>query len=489
MNSTEISPRRYQMFINGEFVPSPYSSTITVINPATEEVIAEVPNGTAADVDAAVLAADSAQKTWCKVPAVQRGNYLREIAQAIRQNKDALARTIVEEQGKVLPLAEVEVSFTADYMDYMAEFARRYEGEIIPSDRPNENILLFKMPIGVIAGVLPWNFPFFLIARKMAPALVTGNTIVIKPSSETPNNAFEFAKLVAKSSLPKGVFNLVSGSGSVVGKALASHPKVGMVSLTGSVGAGVAIMRAAAENVTKVSLELGGKAPAIVRQDADLDLAANSIRDSRIINTGQVCNCAERVYVHESVAEKFIDKVTAVMKATRFGDPLNEPDVEMGPLVSKQQLEDVEAAVERAVKDGAKVVLGGKRTDRSHGFFYPPTVLTHCRQNTDIMQKEIFGPVLPIATFKDLDEALEMANDCEYGLTSSIYTQNLDVVMRACNELRFGETYVNRENFEAMQGFHAGWRKSGIGGADGKHGVEEYLQTHVVYVDYNQQKK
>ena len=489
MSLTQISTRRYRMFINGEFVLSSSSSRISVINPATEEVISEVPNGTAADVDAAVLAAERAQKTWCKLPAIKRASYLREIAQAIRQNKDALARTIVEEQGKILPLAEVEVNFTADYMDYMAEFARRYEGEIIQSDRPNENILLFKMPIGVIAGILPWNFPFFLIARKMAPALVTGNTIVVKPSSETPNNAFEFAKLVGKSSLPKGVFNLVSGSGSVVGKALASHPKVGMVSHTGSVGTGVAVMRAAAENVTKVSLELGGKAPAIVMQDADLDLAAKSIRDSRIINTGQVCNCAERVYVHESVAEKFIDKVTAAMKATRFGDPLNERDVEMGPLVGKQQLQEVEAAVEQAVKDGARVVLGGKKADRPRGFFYPPTVLTNCRQNTDIMQKEIFGPVLPIATFKDLDEAIEVANDCEYGLTSSIYTQNLDVVMRACNELRFGETYVNRENFEAMQGFHAGWRKSGIGGADGKHGVEEYLQTHVVYVDYNQQKK
>jgi len=177
------------------------------------------------------------------------------------------------------------------------------------------------------------------------------------------------------------------------------------------------------------------------------------------------------------------------MKATRFGDSLHEDGVDMGPLVSKQQLHDVQAAVDQAVKDGAKVVIGGKKTDRPKGFYYPPTVLTNCRQNTDIMQKEIFGPVLPITTFKDLDEAIENANDCEYGLTSSIYTQNLDVVMRACNEIKFGETYVNRENFEAMQGFHAGWRKSGIGGADGKHGVEEYLQTHVVYVDYNQQKK
>ena len=177
------------------------------------------------------------------------------------------------------------------------------------------------------------------------------------------------------------------------------------------------------------------------------------------------------------------------MKATKYGDSLNEKGVEMGPLVSKQQLEDVEAAVAQAAKDGAQVVLGGKRTDRPRGFYYPPTVLTNCRQDTDILQKEIFGPVLPITTFKDLDEAIEKANDCEYGLTSSIYTQNLDVVMRACNEIKFGETYVNRENFEAMQGFHAGWRKSGIGGADGKHGVEEYLQTHVVYIDYNQKKQ
>jgi lactaldehyde dehydrogenase/glycolaldehyde dehydrogenase len=477
------------MFIDGESVPNSSGRVISVINPATEELISEVPNGTAADVEAAVLAAEKAQHTWCKLPAIKRAGYLKDIAKAIRHNKDALARTITEEQGKILPLAEVEVSFTADYLDYMAEFARRYEGEIIQSDRSNENILLFKMPIGVIAGILPWNFPFFLIARKMAPALVTGNTIVIKPSSETPNNAFEFAKLVEESSLPKGVFNLVSGSGSVVGKALARHPKVGMVSLTGSVEAGVAIMEAAAENITKVSLELGGKAPAIVMQDADLVVAAKCIRNSRIINTGQVCNCAERVYVHESVAEKFIDKVITVMKATRFGDSLVERDVDMGPLVSKQQLQAVETAVEQAVKDGAEIVLGGKKAERPRGFFYPATVLTHCRQNTDIMQQEIFGPVLPIATFKDLDEAIELANDCQYGLTSSIYTQNLDVVMRACNELRFGETYVNRENFEAMQGFHAGWRKSGIGGADGKHGLEEYLQTHVVYVDYNQQKK
>lgn len=487
--SQTVATRQYQMFIDGEFAATASRDIVPVINPSTEEVISEIPNGTVADVESAVQAAEKAQRSWGRLPAIKRASYVREMAKAIRENRTALARTISEEQGKVLPLAEVEVDFTADYMDYMAEFARRYEGEIIQSDRPNENILLFKMPIGVIAGILPWNFPFFLIARKMAPALVTGNTIIIKPSTETPNNAFEFAKLVAKSSLPKGVFNLVSGRGSVVGKALATHPKIGMVSLTGSVEGGVEVMRAAAENVTKVSLELGGKAPAIVAQDADLDLAATSIRNSRIINTGQVCNCAERVYVHDSVADRFTEKVTAAMKLTRFGNPLEESDLDMGPLVSRNQLEQVESAVQQALKEGATLILGGTRTDRARGFFFPPTVLTNCRQDSAIMQRECFGPVLPIATFKDLDEAIDMANDCEYGLTSSIYTQNIDVVMRACNELRFGETYVNRENFEAMQGFHAGWRKSGIGGADGKHGLEEYLQTHVVYLDYNQQKK
>lgn len=257
--SAPTTIKRYQMFIDGEFVSAAANRTIPVINPATEEVISEVPNGAASDVNAAVLVAERAQKSWAKLPAIARAGHLREIAQAVRQKKDALARVISEEQGKILSLAQVEVSFSADYLDYMAEFARRYEGEIIQSDRPNENIFLFKAPIGVIGGILPWNFPFFLIVRKMGPALVTGNTIVIKPSSETPNNAFEFAKIVAESSLPKGVFNLVSGSGSVVGSTLAGHPKVGMVSLTGSVDAGVAVMRAAAANVTQVSLESGAR--------------------------------------------------------------------------------------------------------------------------------------------------------------------------------------------------------------------------------------
>jgi len=485
MNTVQSSLKSYEMLIDGEFVAS--AKTIEVLNPTTEQVISRFPSGTVEDVNRAVLAAERAQISWAALPAIRRAGYLREIATLVRAHRESLARVITEEQGKILSLAQVEVDFSADYLDYMAEFARRYEGEIIQSDRPGENILLYKMPIGVIAGILPWNFPFFLIVRKMAPALLTGNTIVIKPSSETPNNAFEFANLVAQSSLPKGVFNLASGAGSVIGKALASHPRVGMVSLTGSVEGGVAVMHAAADNVTKVSLELGGKAPAIVMGDADIDLAVRAIRASRIINTGQVCNCAERVYVHESVAGEFIAKMTAAMERTVIGDPM-DPATEMGPLVSKRQLAQMGEVVELALEQGAELKCGGARCDTQAGYFFQPTVLVNCRQDSAIMQQETFGPILPIATFKTLDEALACANDCEYGLTSSIYTRSLDVAMRASNELKFGETYVNRENFEAMQGFHAGWRKSGIGGADGKHGLEEYLQTHVVYMNYDLNK-
>lgn len=476
---------QYQMLIDGEFVSAP--KNIPVINPYTEEILSEVPQANDLLVDQAVSAAVRAQSSWARLPAIRRAGHLHEIAQAVRAKKDHLARVIAEEQGKLLTLAVVEVDFSADYLDYMAGMARSYEGEIIQSDRPGENILLYKAPIGVVAGILPWNFPFFLIMRKMAPALITGNTIVIKPSEETPNNACEFAKIVAESSLPKGVFNLVTGTGANVGAPLAAHPQIGMVSLTGSIEAGAAVMRTAAANITKVSLELGGKAPAIVMQDADLDLAVKAIRDSRIINAGQVCNCAERVYVHEAIADKFVERVTEAMRQVRSGDPFDKK-TDMGPLINKTQLRKVASAVEQAVKDGAELILGGGLGSLSKGYFFQPTVLKDCSQSSAIMRKEIFGPVLPIATFSNLDEAIDMANDCEYGLTSSIFTKSLDAAMRAANELKFGETYVNREHFEAMQGFHAGWRKSGIGGADGKHGLEEYLQTHVVYMNYDTSK-
>jgi lactaldehyde dehydrogenase/glycolaldehyde dehydrogenase len=478
--------REYKNFIAGRFVPSSGGKTIGVINPATEELISQVPETPLEQLRDAIDAAEQAQLSWRKLPAIQRAEHLRRIARKIRERAESLSRVIVEEQGKTLGLARVEVDFTADYLDYMAEWARRLEGEIITSDRPNENIFLFRAPIGVIAGILPWNFPFFLIARKTAPALVTGNTIVIKPSEETPNNAFEFASLVAETDLPPGVFNVVSGLGPTVGHELASNRKIGMVSFTGSVETGSRIMAAAGANITKVNLELGGKAPAIVMADAKIKLAVQAVKNSRVINSGQVCNCAERVYVHRAVLDEFSEELAKAMKQARYGDPLRDMDIDYGPLINRDGLDKVDALVQAAVTAGATALTGAKRGDRDKGFWYEPTVLASCTQDMDIIRNEIFGPVVPIVTFDDLDEAIALANDSEYGLTSSIYTSDINVAMRACNEMRFGETYINRENFGAMQGFHAGWRKSGIGGADGKHGLYEYMQTHMVYLQYEQ---
>jgi lactaldehyde dehydrogenase/glycolaldehyde dehydrogenase len=474
--------KELKLFIDGKFVENTSGKWIDVLNPSTEEIISKMPDGTVEDARKAIEAAEKAQASWEKTPPVQRASYLIKIAEGIRKREKELTDIIVREGGKTKGLANVEVLFTADYLEYIAGWARRYEGEIIPSDRPTETIMLFKKAIGVTTGILPWNFPFFLIARKAAPALVTGNTIVVKPSQLTPENAYVFAQIVEEVGLPAGVFNLVNGRGSVIGTELASNPKVGMVSLTGSVEAGVQTMAAAAQNVIKVSLELGGKAPAIVLPDADLDLAVKAIVASRVINTGQVCNCAERVYVHKSVKAVFMEKLIAAMKAVKAGNPSETEDLDMGPLIDAKSLETVKQKVEKAIKEGARLVLGGNRIG-TKGYFFEPTILDGATQKMSIIQEETFGPVLPVVEYENLDDAIAWANDCEYGLTSSIYTQNLDTAFKLIRSLRFGETYVNRENFEAMQGFHAGWRKSGIGGADGKHGLEEYLQTHVVYLE------
>ena len=475
-----------KMYINGEFVESKSGNTFEVFNPATEEVIAVVTKGTAEDARAAIDYAEQAQLAWEKLPAIERAGYLRKIASGIRERSEEIARTISAEMGKVLPLARVEVNFTAAYMDYMAEWARRYEGEIVQSDRPNEHIFIYKKPIGVTTGILPWNFPFFLIARKMAPALVTGNTIVVKPSVDSPINAVLFSEIVHQVGLPKGVFNVVHGSGGEIGYELSANPKVGLVSLTGSEPAGRKVMEAASQNITKVNLELGGKAPAIVFADADLDLAAKAIVASRVINSGQVCNCAERIYVQREVKEAFTEKLVELMKKVRFGDPLADESLDMGPMVNFQGQQHAQKMVDEAIKAGGKLLLGGKAV-QGKGHYFEPTVIADVSNDMAILREEIFAPVIPVATFDTVDEVIQLANDCEYGLTSSVYTQNINKAMKVISRLKFGETYVNRENFEAMQGFHAGWRKSGIGGADGKHGLEEYLQTHVVYLQYDQE--
>ena len=471
-----------QMYINGQFCNSSNGQWIAVLNPSTEEVISRQPEGTIEDVNRALDAARAAQKAWAKTPAIERAGYLLKMAEGIKKREKEFTEIIMREQGKTRTWASIEVGATIAYFEYMATFARHIEGEIIPSDRPNETILLTKKPIGVVAGILPWNFPFFLIARKAGAALIAGCTIVIKPSQLTPENCTEFAKVVAETGLPAGVINIVTGKGSVIGNEMAGSPKIDIVSVTGSVGAGESIMAAASKNITKVSLELGGKAPAIVCKDADLEKAAQWIVDSRIGNNGQICNNAERVYVDKAVKKEFTDILVKKMEAVRVGDVCQDHTVDMGPLVEARALESVTEKVERAIKQGAKLLCGGHRVG-DKGYFYAATVLDNCTQQMDIIHEETFGPVIPLVEFEGIEQAIEWANDCEYGLASSVFTKDIDTAARVARELEFGETYINREHFEAMQGFHAGVKKSGIGGADGKHGIEEYLVTHVTYLD------
>ncbi|KXX68215.1 aldehyde dehydrogenase [Flammeovirga sp. SJP92] len=476
--------KTYQQYIAGSFFST--ADHIEVLNPCNEEVIALAPRGTREDADKAVAAAKAAQPKWGLLPAPTRAEYLKKMAQVIRDNRVFLAETLATEQAKVMGLAQVEIDVTAIYFDYYAGLSRSYEGEIIQSDRPNEQMMLHKLPIGVAVGICPWNFPFFVMARKIAPSLLTGNACVVKISEETPMVCLEFARLIENIGLPNGILSIITGYGHEVGQALSENPDVGIISLTGSVGAGQKVMEAAAKNITKVSLELGGKAPAIVCKDADLDLAVKAIVASRVIFSGQVCNCAERVYVEEEVYEEFMTKLLPAMKAVRVGDARTDDKADMSAQINKTQLLKIDEMVKRAKEQGGEVLLGGRISSRfDKGYYYEPTVITNVEQDHDVMQNETFGPVLPVMKVSSFDQAIDFANDSEYGLTSSIYTNDINKILRATKELLFGETYVNRENFEAIQGFHAGFRKSGIGGADGKHGLEEYLQTKVMYIQQN----
>jgi lactaldehyde dehydrogenase/glycolaldehyde dehydrogenase len=473
--------KQYNNFIAGQFVPS--QDVIEVENPYTNQILGLAARGGAAEADQALSAARAAQPAWAKLAPATRADYLRQFAQVIRDNRVELAQLLRHEQAKIAPLAHVEIDVTATYFDYYAGWARVYEGEIINSDDPQENIFLFQKPIGVVVGICPWNFPFFVMARKVAPSLLVGCTTVIKPSSTTPLTTLRFAELIAGLGLPDGVLNFVAGGGGSLGEALVRHPLSDMVSLTGSVEAGIQILKGAADKVMKTSLELGGKAPAIVFADADIDLAVKGVTDSRLIFSGQVCNCAERAYVHASVYDEFMTKLKASFEAAQLDDPA-AAGTTYSSQVDATQLAKITTMVERAKAAGAEVVTGGQVADRGSGYFYAPTILAGVEQSWEIVQQEVFGPVLPVIAWESYDDVIAMANDCQYGLTSSVFTRNVNTVMQAVKDLNFGETYVNREHFEGIQGFHAGWRKSGIGGADGKHGLYEYLQTQAVYVRY-----
>ncbi|CAG9257004.1 aldehyde dehydrogenase [Paraburkholderia unamae] len=467
-------------FINGQFVGA-QGPHIAVHNPATGDAIGQVSAASVADVMHAVEAAQAAQRAWRKLPAAARGAILNRFADVIEARAPRIGAALAAESGKSVADATAEAQYAAEILRYHAQWARRIEGEVIPSDSENENLILMREPIGVAACLIPFNFPVYTLLRKVAPALITGNAVVVRPSNHTPCSAFEVAQAAQEAGLPAGVFNVLAMDHETAA-ALCTHPGVGMITLTGSVAAGRKVLDYCKENIAKPSLELGGKTPAIIEDDADLEAAATAIVRSKTTHCGQLCTAIERVYVHTSVHDRFVALLREKMSAVRFGDRA-EDETRMGPLVSASARTAIHAMVERALAEGAKLETGGYLPE-GKGHFYPATLLTHCRQDMEIVQEEIFGPVLPVLAYETLDDALRMANDHQFGLSSVLYTERYRTTMRVANEIEAGELYVNRTPADPYQGYHAGWKRSGLGGDDGKHGMLEFTQTRLVVMPF-----
>ncbi|GAC87358.1 aldehyde dehydrogenase [Gluconobacter thailandicus F149-1 = NBRC 100600] len=476
---------KYDLFINNEWVTPETNEWISVENPATKETVGQAARGGEADLDRAVAAAKAAFPAWSRKTATERADYVHALKDLVKRDKEKLAETITSEMGKPLQEARVEVDFAIGLLRFAAENTLRLQGEIIPGSTPDEKILIDRVPLGVIGAITAWNFPLALCARKIGPAIAAGNTIVVKPHELTPLASLHLAKLVEEAEIPRGVVNIVTGDGPEVGVPLVAHPDVKLITMTGSTPAGKKIMAAAAETLKEVRLELGGKAPFLVMEDADLEKAAEAAVQSRFMNTGQVCTCNERTYIHEAVYDEFVQKVRQKIGALKVGLP-TDPETDMGPKVSEDELKKVHEIVEKAVKQGAKLETGGKRLTGGvydKGYFYAPTLLTDVSQDMDIVHNEVFGPVMSLIKVKDFDQALAWANDCRYGLSAYLFTKDLGRILRMTRELEFGEVYVNRPGGEAPQGFHHGYKESGLGGEDGQHGLEAYVQTKTVYLN------
>lgn len=472
------------MFVAGRWVSGEVS--LPVLNPATGGIVANVPSASAADVEEAVSAGRVAQRHWARKTYPERAAVLESIVRTVAAHHEELARIVVTEQGKTITEARGEISGVQAFFDFAISQKYRNVGELVAPSAARRQITVREEPIGVVAAIIPWNFPAAIFARKVAPALMAGNAIIVKPSGETPLSALAMARVCQLAGVPDGLVSVLPGPGSVVGRALVEHPDVGMVTVTGSTRAGQQILAAAAKKVIPVSLELGGKAPVIVFDDADLELAVQEAYEARFWNCGQVCTCNERTYVQRGVHDAFVRRLVEKVAAMRVGDPMDEQS-EMGPKVSQAEWDKVKAFVDSAVSAGAKLEIGGGKPEGledAAGHFFAPTVLTNVTNDMEIVQHEVFGPVLPVIVFDDYDQVIGWANSTEYGLTASVYTRSMSTALAATEDLEFGEIYVNQTGPEQVQGFHAGWKKSGLGGDDGQHGFERYLRRKTVYLDY-----
>ncbi|WBU37478.1 aldehyde dehydrogenase family protein [Homoserinibacter sp. YIM 151385] len=474
------------LLLAGRWTEGAGGATVDVENPADEGLAGRVAVATEADVESAVREATRAQRAWGATPAVERAAVLLRLAELIERDGERLARIVVSEVGKPIREARGEVGGAANFCRYFAGLATSQGGEIMPAARRDAEVLVRREPIGVVGAIIPWNFPLALTTRKLAPALAAGNAIVLKPAELTPLSALAIAELAIEAGVPEGILSVLPGPGSVIGAAIVRTPGVGLVTMTGSVRAGRSILHGAAERIIPASLELGGKAPFIVFADADLEQAVASAVATRMMNNGQACVCNERTYVEASIHGEFVERYTAALEALVVGDPSAEA-TEVGPKVSAPELANVERIVDAAVAAGAKLVTGGSRLTGAgyeRGHWYAPTLLTEVAADSPVLREEVFGPVTPIVAFADEAEAVRMANDTEFGLSSYLYTNDYGRVMRMTAALESGEVFVNRGGPEEVVGFHAGWGESGLGGDDGTHGFELYSRRKTVYASW-----
>lgn len=480
-----LLPREPAHYIGGQWQASVESSEVT--NPATLASIGQVAEGNVQTADQAVAAAAKAQKAWARLGLAARADHLQHLWQQVRDNSEALARLLVTEQGKPITEARAEVQMALTMLRYHAGLGFRQTGQVMASGTTGRTISIREEPYGVVAAIIPWNFPLAMFLRKVAPAIVAGNCIVVKPSENTPLSSLAMATLCQRAGIPAGVVNVVTGPGKSLGDALVRHPQTHLVTMTGSTRAGMQILHAAADQVVPVSLELGGKAPFIVMQDADIERAAKDAVASRMTNCGQVCIANERTYVHSSVHDRFVEAVIREVRQLKIGDPHDE-STRIGPKVSAAERDGVAQHLNRALEQGAHLAYGGQQslpTGLTEGYWVAPTILTHVPHDAEILAAEVFGPVLPIVSFDTEQQVIDLANASDYGLSAYVYTRDMGTAMRLVDELESGEVYVNRIGPEEINGFHAGWKRSGLGGDDGEQGYRTYVRTKVTYLDYN----
>nr|WP_289036956.1 NAD-dependent succinate-semialdehyde dehydrogenase [uncultured Allobacillus sp.] len=474
------------IFVNGEWKEAKSGETEVVDNPTTLEKLTEVSNGDFDDATDAIDAAYEAFPEWSKMNPRKRSKILYRAYELMMEDVDRLGEILTLEQGKPLKEAKGEIKSAASFLQWYSEEANRIYGEMIPASREGNRQFVLPQPVGVVGAITPWNFPSSMITRKCGPALAAGCTVVLKPAMETPLSAIEIAKIFEKAGLPKGVFNLVTGKAQEIGEAFLTNNKVRKITFTGSTEVGKYLMRESADQLKKISLELGGHAPILVFEDADLETAANLTLASKFRNAGQTCICANRVYVQESIKEEFSKVLLEKVKQLNVGNGLND-GVDIGPLINENGTEKVQDHLNDATDKGARILCGGTKWDGEYeGHFFEPTLLDNITDDMKVMNEETFGPLLPLQTFKTEEEAIKAANNTKYGLAAYFFTENLDRTFRVSEALEYGMVGVNEVFPSVAEAPFGGIKQSGFGKEGGHHGIDDFVVKKLVTISEKQ---